>query len=136
MALQVLVDAEKLVSEYLRARPEVTELVGNRTYTEIPAEPAWPIVVLHRFGGTPKISEHLDVAHIHFDAYGGSKFEARRLAATVFAAVHDLPKQGVLELGVVTDVRNLLGLVWSRDPETNRARYLFELAIDIHPKPT
>lgn len=136
MALRVLVDAEKLVSEYLRARPEVTGLIGSRIYTEIPAKPQWPIVVFHRFGGTPKINEHLDVAHIHFDVYGGPKFECRRLAATVFAAVHDLPKQHALELGVVTDVRNLVGLSWERDPEEHRARYYFELAIDIHPNPT
>ena len=77
-------DAEALVSAHLRAASSVTALVGDRVYTAIPKRAEYPLVRLWRIGGGPTASPPvLDAARIQVDVYGGSKAQARELAATV-----------------------------------------------------
>ena len=134
MAARVLPDAELLAVNYLRSVGAVTSLVGNRVYTDIPAGSAYPLLRLTRIGGIPTIPQHLDVARIQIDAWGTTKFQARTVAATAQAVMHDAV--GAHTEGVVSNVEDDLGLTWSPDPDTDQSRYTFAVAVFIHPNPT
>lgn len=133
MALRLLPDAELLVVQALRATAEVAALVGTRVYTALPPDPTYPVVRVTRIGGIPAIRQHLDVARIQVDAWGTTKKQAFTVATTVQAALHAMvgPHAG----GVVTAVEDDLGLTWSPDPETDRDRYVFGVAVYTHPLP-
>lgn len=134
MPLRLLPDAELLTVNYLRGVSDVTALVGTRVYTEIPAQPTWPLLRITRIGGLPTIRQHLDVARIQIDAWGTTKYQARTAAATAQAAIH--AAVGPHTQGVVTAVEDDLGLTWAPDPDTNQARYTFGVSVFIHPNPT
>lgn len=134
MALRLLPDAELLVVNRLRATAEVTALVGTRVYTQIPATPTYPLIRVTRIGGVPAIRQHLDVARIQIDAWGATQYQARTVAATAQAAIH--AATGTHATGVVSNVEDDLGLTWSPDPDTDQPRYVFAVAISIHPTPS
>ena len=131
----MLVDVERLVSAWARARPEITAVVDDRVYTAIPADPAWPLVRLTRIGGAPVMSRplHLDRALVQFDVYGGPKVMAHDLAETIRELLAD-QLVGTHALGVVTAVEfgSFLYL-----PDATyapaRPRYMFDAAIFTHP---
>lgn len=131
--LRLLPDAELLVVNWLRARTEITALVSTRVYTQIPAGPSFPLIRITRIGGIPEIRQHLDVARIQVDAWGTSQYQARTVAATAQAALH--AAVGLHATGVVSNVDDDLGLTWSPDSETNQPRYVFGVALYIHPLP-
>lgn len=134
MTLRLLVDAELLAVNYLRATAEVAAIAGSRIYTEIPPTPTYPLVRVTRIGGVPTIRQHLDVARLQIDVWGQTKFQARTLAATVQAAMW--AAVGSHAEGVVANVEDDLGLSWSPDPDTDQPRYVFGVAVTIHPNPT
>lgn len=94
MTVTLLPDAERIVSEYLRSRSEITALVGSRVFTEVPkreTDRVFPLVRLSRVGGGPTGSPlHLDRALISFDVWGGTKYEARQIAATIAAVLDEI----------------------------------------------
>jgi hypothetical protein len=139
-ALVLLPDVEVLLSEFLRNQPEVTALVTDHVYTEIPKAPAgedtrWPLVRLSRYGGTPvtSIPLWLDQALVQVDVFGGSKRLANRIAETC-RAVLDLRLIGVHAAGVVTGVRTS-GFGYHPDATYTPAkpRYLFTATVTLHP---
>lgn len=129
--LRLLPDAERLTSAYLRAHPDLIALIGDRVFTALPGNPIYPLVALTRIGGVPVVEMHLDVARLQIDAWADTKGSARVVAATVQAAMHEMP--GIHDLGVVTAVEDDLGLTWSPDPLTNKARYVAGYAVFSHP---
>lgn len=143
MALRLLPDAELLAVNALRADGDLDVLVDGRVYTAIPANATFPLIRVIRIGGVPVIRQHLDVARLQVDAWAGrlddpataatAKGTARRVAAAAQAALH--AAIGSHAEGVVTGVEDDLGLSWQPDPEENRARYLFGLAMYLHPNP-
>lgn len=138
-----MVDAERLVSAWLRAQAEVTAVVGPRVFVGlVPAGQAFPLVTVERIGGVPHPGPlHLDRARLQIDAWGrgstaspvpSGRAQVRDLAALVQALLHErLP--GRHELGVVTAVEEDLGLSWSPDPEDGRDRFLFGVTVFTHP---
>jgi hypothetical protein len=132
--LRLLPDAELLTVNALRANADLTALVGARVYTAIPAEPTFPLVRVTRIGGIPAISRHLDIARIQVDVWGTTKFQARTVAATAQAAIH--AAIGARAEGVLTGVDDDLGLSWQPDPETDQPRYVFGVALYLHPNPS
>jgi len=84
---KILPDAERILSSYLRSRSEITALVDQRVYTELPkkkTDRVFPLVRVSRIGGGPTTSPNfLDRALVSFDAFGGTKYQARELAATI-----------------------------------------------------
>lgn len=76
-----LPDAEALVSQFLRAQPELEAAIGNRVYTALPGHPTWPLIRLTLVAGSPVVSRPLvvDRPRIQLEAYGGSKKDARDL---------------------------------------------------------
>jgi hypothetical protein len=130
------VDVERIVSQFLRANTAVTELVDDRVYSELPKAAEWPAVRLNRVGGGPATQPaRLDLARIQIDVWGGTKANARTIAATVLAVLGDeLP--GVYDGGVsvVTAVR--LGTLRYSPDETftpAKPRYIGEVSVYSHP---
>lgn len=135
MTVTLLPDVEKVISAYLRSRTEVTALVGDRIYTEIPKTPTFPLVRLTRVGGAPITSRplHIDQAIVQVDVFGGPKTQARLLAETcrhVLSEAHEATHTGASVDDVVFGA-----FQWLPDPsfEPTKPRYSFDAAITVHP---
>lgn len=129
-------DVEALVSKHLRAAPAVTALVGDRVYSAIPKRAEWPLVRLTRVGGGPVGTPNvLDAGRIQVDAFGGSKAQARELAATVIGElVANLAGQHDGGESTVTAVR--AGSLRSNpDPtfDPPKPRYVAEVTVYVRP---
>lgn len=94
MTTLVLPDVERIVSTFLRSRTELSTLVDDRVYTEIPrkaSDRVFPLVRVSRTGGGATTSpSFLDRALVSVEAFGGSKYEARQIAATVDAVLDEI----------------------------------------------
>lgn len=129
------VDCERLVSGWLRARPEISAIVDDRVVTEMPNRAVFPLLRLTLIGGAPVFSTplYLDQAVLQFDAYGGPKVVARSLIDAVRAALAtDL--SGTQPAGVVTGVR-FHELLYQPDVEYDppKPRYVSSASIYTHP---
>lgn len=140
MTIHLLADVEQIASAYLRSRTEVTDLVADRVWTEIPNLPTFPLVKLTRVGGGPAgAPAHLDRAIVQIEAYGGTKYEARRLAATCAAVLDSHEVAGTdLHGGYVTgsepgSLRYLPDEETRTSKENARPRYLLEVVLLVHP---
>jgi hypothetical protein len=135
--LALLPDAERLVSAYLRGSARIVALVDDRVYTAFPAqqgdEPLVPLLLVQRVGGTPPLSQPLvvDTAQLQFDAYGGRKVDAWRLAETTRAVLTELEGQ-VRPEGVVSAVR-FLRQAYEADATypSPRPRYLLDVELTV-----
>lgn len=80
--VQPIVDVEAMVSTFLREQPEVTALVGDRVYTDLPHDRTYPLVLLTRIGGGYVISRPLWLinATIQLDTFGGTHKQAFKVA--------------------------------------------------------
>lgn len=103
----MMVDVERLVSEWLRARTDITDIVGDRVVTVMPNRAAFPMLKVTQIAGSPVYSHplYLDEAHIQFDAYGGPKVLARELIDLTRQALADELVGDHPGVGVVTCVR-------------------------------
>lgn len=135
MSLILLVDAERLVGDYLRAHADIVGLVDDRVYTQVPPNAQKPFIRLQRIGGRTEAWRHLERARIQIEAWADSEVPAWELAATVQAVIKDA-EVTTHDLGVVTFVGEALGLRNLPDPETLTPRYLFDALIYIHPYPS
>jgi len=138
MALTILPDAERMISSGLRLSADLTALVGDNIYTALPKQASarvFPLVRLARIGGAPAGTPlYLDTAFIQFDVWGGSKHEARTIAATVIAALVELV--GYNEHGgYITGVDPGATRYALDDTFTpSRPRYIVDVA--VHTRPT
>lgn len=125
-----LPDLEAVASYTLRQ-------AGFRCYSSIPNNPEWPIIVVHRAGGTPAIRDYLDTAMIQCDVWGGAKDDEVPITKS---AILDIAQQARAELFslegtsmdtpvpvFVSAVDDAIGLSWLPDPDTGRDRYLFSV---------
>lgn len=101
------VDAERLVSVFLRNQTAVTDLVGDRVYTDLPSRPVFPLVRLTLIGGSPVYSRplFLDEAVIQIDSYGGPKVQARLIVDTIRDLMAADSFSGIHPHGLVCSVR-------------------------------
>ena len=101
------VDVERLLSNWLRARPDITALVADQVHTVVPNRATFPYLKITQVGGTPVFSRplYLDEAYIQLDAYGGPKVLARQIIDTVRAALAEEFLGSHPGVGVVTSVR-------------------------------
>lgn len=92
--MSVLPDAEQIVSTYLRSRSEVTDLVADRVYTEMPrkaSDRVFPLVRVVRAGGGPVGSPiFIDRVLVSCDVWGGTKYQAREIAATLALVLDEI----------------------------------------------
>jgi uncharacterized protein DUF3168 len=131
----VTVDVERLLSEWLRARPDMTALVDDRVVTELPNRATFPLLRLTLIGGTAVTSRplYLDESYIQLDAYGGPKVMARQIMDTARDAI-DLELVGAHALGVITGV-TFAGLRYLPDDgyDPPKPRYVGTVFVYSHP---
>jgi len=129
------VDVERLTSTFLRARPEMTALVEDRVYTEIPNRATFPLFRLTLIGGNSVTSRplYLDQSTLQLDAYGGPKVMARQIMDTARSAL-DLDLVGAHPEGVVTGVE-FAGLRYLPDDgyDPPQPRYTATVFVYSHP---
>lgn len=135
--LALLPDVEQLLSAFLRDQDEITAIVGQRVYTELPATKVYPLVRLTRFGGSPVFDRplYLDRAQLQIDCYGGPKRLANELAETC-RAVMAARLPGVYDEAAVTAV-GFGALTYLADDtfEPAKPRFLSTISVTLHPLP-
>lgn len=84
-----MVDIEALLSQFLRAQPEVTAIVADRVYTDLPHDRVYPLVLITRIGGAHSINRPLwlDDAMVQLDVFGGTHRQAYQLMNVTFAVI-------------------------------------------------
>jgi hypothetical protein len=95
-------------------------------FSAVPANPTYPLLVAERAGGSPSVRRALDKAIIRVTSWGGTKAQARDNAEAARRALLEL--EGVHP---VTGVEDAQGLTWQPDIDTNRARYVFAMAVYV-----
>lgn len=130
-----MVDVERLLSEWLRSLDSVTELVGDRIYTEMPATKNFPLVVLTLITDVPVFSQPLRLtgSRVQIDCYGGPKVVARRISDVIRGEI-DANLSGPHDGAVVTGVD-----VGAASPQPDqdfnppKPRYRGDVTIWAHP---
>lgn len=89
MSLILTPNMEALVSAFLRDQPEVIDMVDDRVYTALPKGVSWPAVRVTQLTDAPTTGSPLwgRAFAMQIEAWGGSKDEAWRIAATCQAAI-------------------------------------------------
>lgn len=130
-----LVDAEKLLVEYLKGVSELDGLVSDKISTKLPKEfTPEKRLRLFRVGGTPDPSlavPWIDRPRMQLESYGSTKGEAFEVSQVAMDAIYQMP--GTYEGAVVTAVTPDLGLQWRPDPHTEAPRYLWGVVLYVHP---
>lgn len=103
----IVVDVERLLSSWLRARPEITAIVDDRVVTVVPNRAVFPFVKITQIAGAPVYSQplFLDEAYLQIDCYGGPKVQARQLIDLIRHAMSEEFLGLHAGVGVVTSVR-------------------------------
>lgn len=112
---------------------------GYSAYSSVPNSPVWPIMVIHRAGGSPAVRQYLDMGRIQVDVWGGAKGDTTSVPKS---QIHDLAQQArvkILELegtkvtvpvgAWISAVDDSVGITWLPDPDTGRDRYFFVMDI-------
>lgn len=136
-------DIEKITSDYLRAHPDVEDLVGRRVVAYPPDEKRrstpWVRITLLDAPSPPRSStDHLIRFLVQFDCYAGEdrpgethgQPEANLLARTVRAALLGMPAASH-DGAVVTDVR-FAGMIRLPDTNFEPARERVALTTEIY----
>lgn len=134
-AIRELPDVETLIVKHLQADQDlVTAGVKQIAGPESPKQPKWPMVRIHRTGGSAPVAFWLDGAFIQVDVWGvKDTAQLRRITSKVWVSLQRMI--GVHTLGVVTGVEETVGRVYLPDPGTDRPRYLFGIRVFAHPNP-
>jgi len=118
------------VEAMVRAALANADIADGRVYSSIPARPTYPLVRVQRLGGLPAVERRLDRARIQIDAWGNNKSEAFDIAEAARLAVHEAEGTVYGQFdGFITGVEDELGMTFLPDPETNRDRYVFAVAV-------
>lgn len=132
----LLPDVEAIVIDYLMSHTDVSAIVDDRVYTDIPEGPTYQFLTVLRIAGRPRPQPRwIDQAHLQIGAWGDdvnfSREDVRDLCETAVAALHELV--GNTPLGVVTAVEDILGPRSLPDPETSWPRFMAEVLVTAHP---
>lgn len=131
----VFPDAEAVTSTILRAD------LGARVYSEMPKRPAYPLILVRRYGGVPVTRMRLDAADVQIDVYGNTKKEAQNLAQQARAALLARGETGyaVTVTGAdvpnayVTGISQIQGVSWLPDTSnTPINRYVLSMRVFLH----
>lgn len=135
----VLPDVERILSTYLRSRSEITSLVDSRVYTELPrrdVDRVFPLVRVSRIGGGAVSSPHyLDRALVSVEVFGGTKYEARQIAATVDAVLDELANFTAHGGYATGSSPGSLRYVPDESFEPTKPRYVLDRVVFFRPSP-
>lgn len=136
--LVLLPDVERLLSEFLRDQPEVTDLLAARVYTVLPRDKEFPLLRLVRLGGYDEqicVPLVIDEAVVQMDVWGGPKALAYQAAATV-RAVLSARLIGGHDEGVVQNIRHgALRYLPDEEFTPARPRYTFDVTVRTRAHP-
>lgn len=123
MSHAVFPDAEAVVVNILKA-------ASYPVASAIPAHPTYPLVIVKRVGGLPVEKHHADNPNIQIEVWGTDKAEAHDLAQATRATIHDAEGTLVSELSAyIAGVEDTLGMSWSPDPVSQRARFVYAVGL-------
>lgn len=140
--LTVLPDATRLVCDFLRAAPEVTAVVADRVFTELPADKTFPLVLVRRILSTPLATRPwwAETVTLDVNVYGGRTTEAHQLAQVIRSLMAG-QLSGNHPQGTVCGV-TVLSMVDAPDPDVPplsdgrpRRRVVCSVAVTVHPVP-
>lgn len=139
------VDVVKLLVNYLKATASVTALLptdasGHKTvygYVLLPEQPTYPLVALHRYGGTRlHPNGHLDGALVQVDVWGTPRTDVGSTQAIVGAvrvALTEPKVAGSHTEGTVAGLAELTGPQWLPDLVEGRVRFVWTVQVWTHP---
>jgi hypothetical protein len=136
----LLPDVEAITSAYLRSNADVTGLVGQRVYTQMPKKPVennlFPLVLISQFNDslTAPPMPYWVTSRIQFSCYGG----ATKMAWTVATTIRVLLLTdfiGAHSGGVVTvsDASGLQDLPDASIGDSPQPRWIFDATITARP---
>jgi len=140
--VETSVDVIKLLVNYLLGRTEVTALVDTRVYGNvvITEEPTYPLVAMHRFGGTlVGPDNHIDRPIVQFDVWSDGSAGAWDVQAAwaIVAAIRRVLSPGVVAgshaEGVVVGITEITGPQWLPDQIEGRPRLTWTAQVSTHP---
>jgi hypothetical protein len=130
-------NAEAIVSGYLRSVPEVSSLVGTRVYTVLPRKETdreFPLVRVSRIGGGPtEAPAYLDRALLSVEVWGGTKNEARTIAATIAGALDEIDGYSTTDGYATGSSPGALRYIEDADFEPPKARYVVDVVAYFRP---
>jgi hypothetical protein len=139
MPLQVGVDVEELlIMGVLRPSADVQTAFGGadaHVHTDIPPDPAYPLVTVKRLGGANAIGGVFwhDRARIQYDVWADSREDAQAGAATVRAVLLASKDHDYSPFGRVTSVEETIAPFNQPDPASVRSRFIGEVIVSVHP---
>jgi hypothetical protein len=146
MATAALPYMEAIVGRYLREWPAVNDLVGNRVAGKFPSSTTDPWVVVRLLdpnnAGASSEFEHLVEYMLQIDCYagegeggadGGGQDEAWAIAATVRAALVEMPSAVLEEVDVTAVTFSSMPRVQDTDFKPARQRYALTAHVYAHP---
>lgn len=129
------VNTEALAVEHLDNDADVVDLAGEHVSTELPGNRANPWVQVTRLpgstGATPETGR-LERARLQVSIWADTKAGAWALTELVGRSLLDSPGSSN-SYGVVTGAEYEVTPYWAPDPETDDPRYLFVMALFVHP---
>lgn len=117
--------------DWLRSQPDVLAIVGARTYLgALPLGSVLPALVIWRAGGGHD-GNTMDSAMVQLEAWAASGAQAETLMSTAVATIGSAP--ALLDLTTTARLGGvrLNALMWAPDPDTDTARYVATLDVDI-----
>lgn len=135
--LYLLPNVESMVTLYLQTQPDMVALIDARSYTELPKNVEFPAIRVTQYNDLKRTVRPLWVvtAFLQVDAFGGTKSQAWRLAATAQAAIAAM--EGNTYPGGVVSAVNMGGM--SDQPDTDyepaKPRFRIDVSITVHPLP-
>lgn len=133
------VDVEAIAIAHLKADAAVLAApddLEDRVSTELPGDRVGAWVKLDRLPGSTSAAPetaHVERARLQASIWAPTKTAAFDLTALVVQALFRLPDVAVFDYGVVTGVELEVTPYWAPDPETDEPRYLFVIALFVHP---
>lgn len=131
------IDVEALTVKFLRGQSAVSDVAGDRVYTDMPHDRDYPLILVNRVGGGSLYRDWLEAAEITVGCYGGTHKQAYSLAQTCIAVMSP-GLVGKHSDGVVTKFKSL-GVAYdpavdSTDPQGHaRPRFVISATVTAHP---
>ena len=111
------IDVEALVVAFLRGQQEVTDIAGDRVFTDLPNQRTYPLVRVQRTGGRSIYKSWLESADITLDAYGGTHKLAVQLASACISTMAASMVSATHAEGVITKV-TIADLAYTPEPDS------------------
>lgn len=131
------VDVEALLANFLRGQSAITDVTGDRVYTDLPHKREYPLILITRTGGGYIYRHHLDAAEVTFDVFGGTHKLAQSLAGTCMSTLA-AALVGAHDEGVVTRISSD-AIAYNPEPDSAdasghaRPRYTVSAVVTVHP---